>query len=128
MSTSDTYAPVDGTFVGRPPCASCGASFHLHQPSGSVVDGKLRQRLFDGGTPLLCPQAARPDSLEAARRVLEDAEASGDAARIFAARGDVQRLEGRPHLALSKPERSGPLPPIDGELERAEAIDRAQQR
>jgi hypothetical protein len=44
---------------------------------------------------MACPTPYRPDTLEEARRELEAAEASGDPGRIFVARGEVQRLEGR---------------------------------
>ena len=42
-----------------------------------------------------CPDLYRPPTLESAQRALERAEASGDEARIFVARGEVQRLGGR---------------------------------
>lgn len=71
------YAAQLGVFVGRPPCSNCGAAYRLHAD----------QR---------CPVAYRPSTLEVAQRELSDAEASGDAARIFVARGEVQRLGGRP--------------------------------
>ena len=71
-----TYEPQARVTVGRPPCANCGAAFRLHR---------------DG----VCPTAYRPDTLEAAQRELADAERSGDANRIFVARGELQRIIGR---------------------------------
>lgn len=71
-----TYtANPDHVGPGRPPC-TCGAAYRLH----------LEQR---------CPEPYRPGTLEAARRELEAAERSGDEARVFVARGNLQRLEGR---------------------------------
>jgi hypothetical protein len=71
------YTPNPGVFVGRPPCAECGAAYRLHEQDGT------------------CPVAYRPGTMEEAERELMQAEASGDKARIFIARGDVQRLTGR---------------------------------
>jgi hypothetical protein len=107
-----TYAPREGVFVGRPPCANCGANLQLHTIPAGVVEGvtvpitvgpterryltsRGLQKLLDEGVGLECPEAYRPSTLEAARRALADAEAAGDSARIFTARGDLQRLEGR---------------------------------
>ena len=74
-----TYLPQGRPDLpGRPPCAHCGAAHRLH------LAPELR-----------CPEAYRPDTLELARRELAQAEASGDEARIFVARGNLQRLEGR---------------------------------
>lgn len=79
-----TYQPAEGVFVGRPPCVNCGAAWRLHEPVARPgAAGVLR-----------CPVAYRPDTLDAANRALDEAIASGDQARIFAARGDVQRLGG----------------------------------
>jgi hypothetical protein len=70
------YEAQDGVFVGRPPCV-CGAAYRLH-------DGQR------------CPSQYRPDTLKAALEDLEDAMSGRDEARIFVARGNVQRLGGRP--------------------------------
>lgn len=51
--------------------------------------------MADRGEPLLCPEAYRPGTLEVAQRELAAAEASGDQARVFVARGNLQRLVGR---------------------------------
>lgn len=75
------YQPAAGVYVGRPPCANCGAAYRLHRSSG--------------GWPGACPEQYRPDSLRVAQRELAAAEASGDEARVFVARGEVQRLQGR---------------------------------
>jgi hypothetical protein len=56
-------------------CARCGGHRNLHQPGQ-------------------CPEPYRSDTLEAARRDLLLALASGDQARIFVARGNYQRLGG----------------------------------
>lgn len=72
-----TYRAQSQVTAGRPPCAECGAAFRLHLAGGA------------------CPVAYRPDTLEVARRELAAAESSGDQARIFIARGEVQRLIGR---------------------------------
>lgn len=99
-----TYAPQEGVYPGRPPCANCGANFQLHRapvaataglPGRAMVTGRGLAKLYDAGVQLECPEAYRPGTLELARRALEEAEASGDANRIFTARGDLQRLEGR---------------------------------
>ena len=71
-----TYRAQEGVFVGRPPCAECGANYHLHR---------------DG----VCLAAWRPTTPAEAQRELAAAEASGDPTRVFVARGDLQRLEGR---------------------------------
>lgn len=95
------------TGPGRPPCESCGAAWRLHLPAGAseadtvlisgrrFVTARGRARLEAAGG-LVCPEAYRPDTLEVARRELAAAEASGDEARVFVARGNLQRLEGRP--------------------------------
>lgn len=99
-----TYQPAPGVFVGRPPCAACGANFQLHRPPveqlpatvvGRQVTGAQLARLLERGVPLECPQAYRPATVEEARRGLEEAVRSGDPAREFIARGELQRLEGR---------------------------------
>jgi hypothetical protein len=63
----------------RTRCAECGTLRHAH----------------DDAT-MACPSMYRPGTLEAARRDLEQATARGDEAAIFVARGEVQRLGGRP--------------------------------
>lgn len=90
------YRAAEGVFVGRPPCAECGANFNLHRASEarSTTAAQLAT-LHRNGVPLMCPEAYRPGSLEEARRGLADAERSGDEARIFVARGELQRLAGR---------------------------------
>jgi len=56
----------------------CGVNKRLH--------GRVDER---------CPQPARvATTLESARVALEEAEKSGDPARVFVARGEVQRLGG----------------------------------
>jgi len=70
------YEPQEGIHVGRPPCSQCGAAYRLHR---------------DGA----CPAAWRPTTPAEAERELAAAEASGDAARVFVARGDLQRIRGR---------------------------------
>lgn len=70
-----TYRAQQGIFIGRPPC-ECGAAYRLHR---------------DGA----CPVPYRPPTIQSAERDLRDAERSGDANRIFIARGEVQRLRGR---------------------------------
>lgn len=62
----------------RTRCANCGTLQKLH-----VYDDK-------------CPTSYRPGTLVEAQRELDRAVASGDQGRIFVARGDVQRLTGRP--------------------------------
>lgn len=74
MSTG-SYTARQGVFMGKAPC-TCGAAYRLH------LDGR-------------CPTAYRPGSLEEAQRELAQAEASGDQQRVFVARGDLQRLQGR---------------------------------
>jgi hypothetical protein len=71
-----TYAPQTGVFAGRPPCAACFAAYRLHH------DGE-------------CPSEYRPDTVDVARRELAAAEDSGGAARVFIARGNLQRLSKR---------------------------------
>lgn len=87
-----TYEPQEGALVGWPPCRHCGAAYRLHRLDERTVAGA-------GATArvarLLCPSAYRPATLEVAQRELEAAEASGDANRIFVARGELQRLAGR---------------------------------
>lgn len=92
-----TYQPQEGVFAGRPPCASCHANFQLHRPAGAgpQVTGEQLGRLYRQGVELECPEAYRPASLEEAQRGLEQAERSGDQARVFIARGELQRLRGR---------------------------------
>lgn len=75
----NAYVPAEGIFVGRPPCANCGAAYRLHANSGR-------------GWPGACPEAYRPTTPEEAQRGLNRAEQSGDAEAIFIARGEVQRL------------------------------------
>lgn len=87
-----TYSPstTAGEPGSRPPCATCGAAYRLHR--NPILD----QRPLEQHEPrLLCPEAYRPDSLEVARRELAAAEATGDEARVFVARGNLQRLEVR---------------------------------
>lgn len=81
--TGTIYFPQPGVFVGRPPCMECGAAYRLHH---ETADRGVRR----------CPQAYRPDTLEAAQRALSAARDSGDAAALFIARGEVQRLGGNP--------------------------------
>ena len=82
-----TYTPQPAApGAGRPPCASCGAAYRLH---GIVYVGG------QGDEARPCPEAYRPDTVELARRELAQAEATGDEARVFVARGNLQRLEGR---------------------------------
>jgi len=63
-----------------------------HAPNRCGECGTLRQAHDDRG---LCPDLYRPDTLEAARAELMAAQRAGDQARIFIARGNVQRLQGR---------------------------------
>lgn len=97
----------------RPPCATCGAAYRLHRPPAGAIEyatplpgpgqaAGLRYltraglaKMEAAGLQLECPEAYRPDTLEVARRELAQAEASGDEARVFVARGNLQRLEGR---------------------------------
>jgi hypothetical protein len=82
-----TYeAQPTGIGAGRPPCANCGAAYRLHHAD---VNDSGEQYV------LRCPVAYRTDTLGAAQEDLRAAEASGDPARIFVARGNVQRLGGR---------------------------------
>ena len=76
------YEPAAGIYVGRPPCAHCGAAYRLHRSAG--------------GWPGACPERYRPADLSTAQRELASAVESGDEARVFVARGEVQRLGGRP--------------------------------
>lgn len=64
-------------------CADCGAARHLHTAAGD------------------CPVAYRPDTLADALRELAAAQAAGDPARIFVARGEAQRLHGRRHTGCA---------------------------
>lgn len=107
---STTYQPQDGVFPGRPPCRHCGAAYRLHfsgaapavvlEDSTEIRPGVLyltkrgRDRLEAAGA-LTCPQAYRPGTLEVAERELRQAEATGDQARVFVARGNLQRLTRR---------------------------------
>lgn len=90
MCRPDDFPPYPGavvfdvaTFKARPEpwlrnrCVNCGTLQKLH-----VHGGK-------------CPTSYRPQTLEEAQRELQRAEASGDAGRVFVARGDVQRLGGK---------------------------------
>ena len=71
-----TFTPAAGNrFV----CATCFVSRKAHD-----------------FTTLACPEPWRPSTLDEAKRELGRAELSNDAARIFVARGDVQRLERKP--------------------------------
>jgi hypothetical protein len=80
------YQPnTSQVFVGRPPCVNCGAAYRLHAQT----------------IGLQCPEPHRPSTLAEAQQALEEAQRAGDDTRIFAARGDVQRL-------------GGVLPPVDG--------------
>jgi hypothetical protein len=90
------YRPAEGVYVGRPPCVECGANFNLHRAleARATTSTQLAQ-LHRNRVPLLCPEAYRPSTLEEARRGLADAERSGDEARVFVARGELQRLAGR---------------------------------
>lgn len=95
-----TYAPAPGVHIGRPPCSNCGANFHLHRPSigplNARVSGTTLSNAYTRGEELWCPEQrpepARAETLDAARAELALAEASGDEARVFVARGNVQRL------------------------------------
>jgi len=59
-----------------------------------LLSRAARSTLAVRGT-LPCPQAYRADSVDLAEKALAAALASGDANRVFVARGDVQRLTGR---------------------------------
>jgi hypothetical protein len=95
-----TYQPMPGVYPGRPPCANCHAARRLHRDHTAPCEARA-ERGIGGcwcarlGAPF-CPEAYRPTTVEVARRELEAAEATGDQARIFVARGNLQRLEGRP--------------------------------
>jgi hypothetical protein len=97
-----TYLPQEGVFPGRPPCASCGANFHLHAlppelvAMGFQVTATGLGAVHDRGGRLVCPEPYRPTTIEVAQRELAEAEAAGDEARVFVARGHLQRLQGRP--------------------------------
>jgi hypothetical protein len=58
-------------------CAECGAA----RPTHDYATGE-------------CPTAYRPDTLGEALRELAAAHAARDQARLFAARGEVQRISG----------------------------------
>ena len=103
-----SYTPQPGVFPGRPPCATCGAAFRLHRPNvaglgpGDTADVLGKSYVTSRGLnklaamgALSCPDAYRPDDLATAQRALDDALASGDQARVFVARGDLQRVQGR---------------------------------
>lgn len=113
-----TYQPQPGVFPGRPPCANCAAAYRLHTWPGwaaepvtaatvPLIVGSTerlyltsagRRKIEAAGILPQCPEAYRPDTLEAAERELAQAEALGDQARVFVARGNLQRLSGRrPH-------------------------------
>jgi hypothetical protein len=62
--------------VQRNRCATCGTLRHAHAQDGA------------------CPRMYRPDTLEAATAALRAAQ--GDPVAEFVARGDVQRLGGKP--------------------------------
>lgn len=68
-----TFAPHNRTH-----CLHCGAPRHAHEWETAR-----------------CIDLYRPDTLGIARRALAEAEESGDEARIFVARGDLQRLQRR---------------------------------
>lgn len=87
-----TYAPAEGIHIGWPPCANCGAAYRLHHVTEHSVAGA---GAIARTARLTCPTPYRPDTIEVAQRELAAAEASGDQARIFTARGEVQRLVGR---------------------------------
>jgi hypothetical protein len=74
------YQPAPGVWVGRAPCLNCGAAYRLHRTPG-----------WEG----TCPEAYRPAGIAEAEREMVLAERSGDEARIFIARGNLQRLVGR---------------------------------
>jgi hypothetical protein len=93
-----TYEPQEGALVGRPPCRHCGAAYRLHRlrvAPHPVTGQPAPAPVPAGGSGLACPTAYRPGTLEEAQRELAQAEASGDANRVFVARGNLQRLEGR---------------------------------
>lgn len=50
--------------------------------------------MYERGGSLACPTQARVGSLESAIDALVAAQRGGDQTRMFAARGDVQRLMG----------------------------------
>jgi hypothetical protein len=86
------YIPAGTIGAGRPACARCGAAYGLH---GSILLSRAARATLAARGQLPCPHPFRVDSLAVAQRALDRAEASGDASRIFAARGDLQRLQGR---------------------------------
>lgn len=86
-----TYIATDDVGAGRPACARCGAAYGLHGPVGLT---RMQRAGMAARGQLACPSPYRVDTLAAAQRELVRAEASGDAARVFVARGDVQRLLG----------------------------------
>lgn len=91
-----TYQPQEGVHIGRPPCANCGANFHLHHDAerhGSHLPDRLCLECERVGPPA-CPTPYRPGGLQAAADALRSAYRAGDANRVFAARGDLQRLLG----------------------------------
>lgn len=97
--TVSTYRPQPGVFAGRPPCADCGAAYRLHREHTEPCEARALRGIggcWCGrlGAPF-CPEAYRPGTLEVAQRELAAAEASGDQARVFVARGEVQRLTGK---------------------------------
>jgi hypothetical protein len=106
----NVYTPQQSMGPSRPTCAGCGAAYRLHRaevepnpdysPAGATPAVRTTGRM-------LCPEPYRPGTLEVARRELAEAEATGDEARIFVARGNLQHLEGR------RTERSEPGPEGD---------------
>ncbi len=97
------YTPQPADPGVRPPCANCGAQLRLHRPlptSAVYVDAPPGahlltsyglQKLLDAGEQLACPEAYRPETLGAAILALLAAQQARDPARVFAARGEVQR-------------------------------------
>lgn len=75
VEAAPTYLHRPGSQPSR--CARCGTleTLHVYQQH--------------------CPTSYRPGTLQEAQAELDRAVASGDAGRIFVARGDVQRLAGR---------------------------------
>lgn len=88
-----TYTPQATVGPGRPPCARCGAAYRLHQAGVNETGEQYT---------LTCPVAYRPGTLHAAQEELLAAVRSGDEARVFVARGEVQRLGGHPDLSESE--------------------------
>jgi hypothetical protein len=72
----NTFTPLP---LQRTHCALCGAARTTHDYATGA-----------------CPVAYRPTTLAEARAELARAQAAGDSAREFIARGDVQRLGGNP--------------------------------